>query len=137
MDSGPKEIELKLRVSPENMATLRTHPNFAEGLGEPVKETLVSVYFDSDEFFLRDHGLTLRVRHIGDKRIQMVGIDHDEVVLKAIKDGFVYGRGAVDMKGASVMQLIAFLLLARSKTPLKRDVIFCGVPDEEARRIDA
>ncbi len=31
------------------------------------------------------------LRKIGDKRIQMVGIDHDEVVLKAIKDGFVYG----------------------------------------------
>ena len=28
---------------------------------------------------------------IGDKRIKMVGIDHDEVVLKAVKDGFVDG----------------------------------------------
>ncbi|MDQ0472987.1 sugar ABC transporter substrate-binding protein [Labrys wisconsinensis] len=31
------------------------------------------------------------LRKIGDKRIKMVGIDHDEVVLKAIKDGFVTG----------------------------------------------
>ena len=31
------------------------------------------------------------LRKIGDKRIKMVGIDHDEVVLKAIKDGFVHG----------------------------------------------
>jgi len=31
------------------------------------------------------------LRRIGDKRIKMVGIDHDEVVLKAIKDGFVHG----------------------------------------------
>ena len=31
------------------------------------------------------------LRKIGDKRIRMVGIDHDEVVLKAIKDGFVNG----------------------------------------------
>ncbi|MBP0578533.1 sugar ABC transporter substrate-binding protein [Labrys sp. LIt4] len=31
------------------------------------------------------------LRKIGDKRIKMVGIDHDEVVLKAIKDGFVSG----------------------------------------------
>ena len=31
------------------------------------------------------------LRKIGDKRIKMVGIDHDEVVLKAIKDGFVAG----------------------------------------------
>lgn len=31
------------------------------------------------------------LRKIGDKRIKMVGIDHDEVVLKAIKDGYVHG----------------------------------------------
>jgi ribose transport system substrate-binding protein len=31
------------------------------------------------------------LRKIGDKRIKMVGIDHDEVVLKAIKDGFLSG----------------------------------------------
>jgi ribose transport system substrate-binding protein len=31
------------------------------------------------------------LRKLGDKRIQMVGIDHDEVVLQAIKDGFVHG----------------------------------------------
>src|SRR5690349_6750578 len=31
------------------------------------------------------------LRKIDDKRIKMVGIDHDEVVLKAIKDGFVHG----------------------------------------------
>jgi acetylornithine deacetylase/succinyl-diaminopimelate desuccinylase-like protein len=49
-----------------------------------------------------------------------------------VKDGFIFGRGAVDMKGAGIMQLMAFLLLARSHTPLHRDIIFCGVPDEEA-----
>ncbi|HXT05606.1 MAG TPA: sugar ABC transporter substrate-binding protein [Roseiarcus sp.] len=31
------------------------------------------------------------LRRIGDKRIKMVAIDHDPVVLKAIKDGFVNG----------------------------------------------
>ena len=31
------------------------------------------------------------LRKIGDKHIKMVGIDHDEVVLKAIKDGYVNG----------------------------------------------
>jgi acetylornithine deacetylase/succinyl-diaminopimelate desuccinylase-like protein len=50
----------------------------------------------------------------------------------AIRDGFVYGRGAVDMKGTGVTQLIAFLLLARERAVLKRDIVFCGVPDEEA-----
>jgi len=31
------------------------------------------------------------LRNLGDKRIKMVGIDHDQVVLDAIKDGFVHG----------------------------------------------
>jgi triphosphatase len=72
MDSEPKEVELKLRVSPEDMAVLRAHPSFSGFLSEPVSEQLVSVYFDSDKLLLRDHGLTLRVRHNGEKRIQTI-----------------------------------------------------------------
>ena len=49
-----------------------------------------------------------------------------------VKDGKVYGRGAVDMKGCGVMQLITFLLLKREGVQLTRDVVFCAVPDEEA-----
>src|SRR5690606_4504146 len=49
-----------------------------------------------------------------------------------VRDGRVYGRGAVDMKGMGVMQLIAFLLAKRQSLPLKRDLVFCAVPDEEA-----
>jgi acetylornithine deacetylase/succinyl-diaminopimelate desuccinylase-like protein len=49
-----------------------------------------------------------------------------------VTDGRIYGRGAVDMKGCGVMQLIAFVLLKRQGVRLKRDVVFCAVPDEEA-----
>jgi inorganic triphosphatase YgiF len=72
MDSEPKEIELKLRVAPEDIAVLRNHPHFADALHDPTRETLDSVYFDSDDRFLRNHGLTLRVRHIGDKHVQTI-----------------------------------------------------------------
>lgn len=52
---------------------------------------------------------------------------------EAVEEGNrVYGRGAVDMKGFAVMQLIAFLLVKRLAVPLKRDLVFCAVPDEEA-----
>ena len=44
----------------------------------------------------------------------------------------VYGRGAVDMKGFAVMQLMAVILLKRLGTPLQRDLVFLAVPDEEA-----
>jgi acetylornithine deacetylase/succinyl-diaminopimelate desuccinylase-like protein len=49
-----------------------------------------------------------------------------------VRDGRVYGRGAVDMKGFGVMQLIAFLLAKRQGLALQRDLVFCAVPDEEA-----
>ncbi len=49
-----------------------------------------------------------------------------------VRDGRVYGRGAVDMKGFGVMQLMAFLLAKRRGLRLKRDLVFCAVPDEEA-----
>ena len=58
MDNDPKEIELKLRVDPADIAALRNHSSFANTLRDPLKEALVSVYFDSDDMFMRDHGLT-------------------------------------------------------------------------------
>lgn len=48
------------------------------------------------------------------------------------KDGFVWGRGALDMKGTGVTQLMAMIALKRSHTPLKRDIIFLATADEEA-----
>jgi acetylornithine deacetylase/succinyl-diaminopimelate desuccinylase-like protein len=47
-------------------------------------------------------------------------------------DGVVWGRGALDMKGFLAMYLQIFLELFRQKIPLKRDVIFAAIADEEA-----
>ena len=49
-----------------------------------------------------------------------------------IHDGFIYGRGAIDMKNMAAMELAAMLLLKRSGRVLKRDLIFAAVADEEA-----
>src|SRR5580765_3575181 len=48
-----------------------------------------------------------------------------------IKDGYVWGRGALDMKGEAVAQLMTILILKRAKVPLKRDIIFLATADEE------
>ena len=49
-----------------------------------------------------------------------------------VRDGYIYGRGAIDMKGLGIMQLAAFLELHRSGKLLNRDVIFVATADEEA-----
>ncbi len=48
-----------------------------------------------------------------------------------IRDGYVWGRGAIDMKGVGVMHLLALDLLRRSDAPRKRDLIYLAVADEE------
>jgi acetylornithine deacetylase/succinyl-diaminopimelate desuccinylase-like protein len=49
-----------------------------------------------------------------------------------IEDGYLYGRGAIDMKSTGILFLAAMLALARARVPLKRDLIFLGTADEEA-----
>src|SRR5216684_6250170 len=49
-----------------------------------------------------------------------------------IKDGYLWGRGAQDMKDEGLAQLVAMVMLKREKVPLDRDVIFLAVSDEEA-----
>jgi acetylornithine deacetylase/succinyl-diaminopimelate desuccinylase-like protein len=50
----------------------------------------------------------------------------------AIRDGHIYGRGALDMKSLGIVQLQAFLALHASGARLNRDVIFVATADEEA-----
>jgi acetylornithine deacetylase/succinyl-diaminopimelate desuccinylase-like protein len=49
-----------------------------------------------------------------------------------IRDGYLYGRGAIDMKSTGILQLGAVLALKRARVPLKRDLILLGTADEEA-----
>ena len=49
----------------------------------------------------------------------------------AIADGKLWGRGALDMKGPGVVQLMSFISLKRQKVALNRDVLLMAVPDEE------
>lgn len=49
----------------------------------------------------------------------------------AVRDGFIYGRGAIDMKSQVVCHLLAFLDLHRSGVTPERDIIFLATADEE------
>ena len=48
-----------------------------------------------------------------------------------IRDGYVWGRGAIDMKGMGIMQLLALELLQRYHPERTRDIIFFAAADEE------
>jgi acetylornithine deacetylase/succinyl-diaminopimelate desuccinylase-like protein len=45
--------------------------------------------------------------------------------------GYIWGRGALDVKSLTIAQLFSLIDLKRRGAKLKRDVIFLAVPDEE------
>ena len=50
-----------------------------------------------------------------------------------VRDGLLYGRGTVDMKGQLACMMVAMRLLRDLNIPLNGDVIFTGVINEEDR----
>lgn len=48
-----------------------------------------------------------------------------------VKDGFVWGRGALDMKGMTAIEVMTMKLLKRNNVKLKGDVILAATADEE------
>lgn len=48
-----------------------------------------------------------------------------------VKDGYVYGRGAIDMKGHGIIQLMALIAIKRAGLQLDRDVVYIANADEE------
>jgi len=68
--------------------------------------------------------------------MDVVGVDRPRWTVDpfsgVLKDGYLYGRGAVDDKGMLAANLAAFISLKRSNARLNRDVIFLATCDEEA-----
>ena len=48
-----------------------------------------------------------------------------------IKDGYVYGRGAYDMKGMTAVEVFTLKLLKKNKVPIKGDIVLAATADEE------
>ena len=48
-----------------------------------------------------------------------------------VKDGYVYGRGAYDMKGMLAVELFTLKLLKQNNIPLKGDIVLAATADEE------
>jgi acetylornithine deacetylase/succinyl-diaminopimelate desuccinylase-like protein len=87
--------------------------------------------------------LYARLRGNGRKR-PLILLNHTDVVAAErsfwttdpfsgqIRDGYLYGRGALDMKSLGAVQLMVMMLLKRSGVSLDRDLIFLATADEEA-----
>lgn len=48
-----------------------------------------------------------------------------------IKDGYLYGRGALDDKAMGIVAMMTLLILKREKIRLRRDLLFLAAADEE------
>ena len=81
------------------------------------------------------------LRKIGDKRIKMVGIDHDEVVLQAIKDGFIdgtmlqnpYGQGFI---GSYVLDKLRSGCTLKDDAPWKSNALTAKFVDSGTVFVD-
>ncbi len=70
--STPKELEIKLELSPATLPRLKKIPLIRNLKRSARRSAEVSVYFDTDKHKLRKKGLMLRVRRIGKRYIQTI-----------------------------------------------------------------
>ena len=109
-----------------------------------LKAVLAGEGIESQIFEPRPGKANLYARLRGDGSTRpLILLNHMDVVLTspeywkvdpfsgAQQDGYIWGRGALDMKGEAVTQLMTLLTLKRAAVPLKRDVIFLATADEE------
>ena len=76
------------------------------------------------------------LRNLGDKRIKLVGIDDDKIVLDGIKDGFVSGTMAQNPYGQGYVAAYVLDLLASGTCTVKAGAPFIKTP-QTARFIDS
>jgi acetylornithine deacetylase/succinyl-diaminopimelate desuccinylase-like protein len=50
-----------------------------------------------------------------------------------VKDGYLWGRGTLDMKGQGIIQLMSLIALKRAGVHLTRDIVYIANADEEAQ----
>src|SRR5256714_7109712 len=106
------------------------------------REGIEAQILDTTEIGPNRANLYARLRGSGSKRAIAL-VHHMDVVpvtpaswsvdpfSGAVKDGYIWGRGAIDMKSHGIAQLMAMIALKRSGAQLNRDIVFIGNADEE------
>ena len=106
------------------------------------KEGIEARILDSAAFEGKHANLYARLKGNGSKKAIAL-VNHMDVVPAtrsewsvdpfsgAVKDGYIWGRGAIDMKGEAIAHLMAMIAIKRSGVQLKRDIVFIANADEE------
>lgn len=69
----PIETELKLRLSPDYVARLQRNRLLKSlSISRPVTQKLYSIYYDTPDFYLKRHGIALRLRRNGRCWVQTI-----------------------------------------------------------------
>jgi len=88
------ELALKLELTREELQRVRVHPALGSlGVGEPVRRTLRSIYFDTPDYRLRTLGVAFRLRSEGERWLQTIETDWSDT--RAGSDG-VAGDGSLE-----------------------------------------
>lgn len=120
-------------------------PGNEGGIANLLAPRFKSLGFDVDIIQTPDEGkahFIARLRGNGTKRpvliaahADVVGVEREKWTVDpfagVVKDGYVFGRGAIDFKGGMAVFARAAMMLAEQKVPLDRDVIFLAEADEE------
>lgn len=121
-------------------------PGDVSGAAEFYKKVLSDAHVNADILWTdRNSGranILARIPGNGKERPLMllnhmdtVPIDPEGWTVDAFKgitrDGYIYGRGALDMKNFGIVQLMTMILVQRFQIPLERDLVFLAVADEE------
>ena len=120
-------------------------PGKTAGIAELLAPRFKAAGFDVKIIPTPDSGkavIIARLKGDGSKRpvliaahADVVGVEREKWSLDPFagiqKNGYVYGRGAIDFKGGMAVFARAAMLLAERKVPLARDVIFLAESDEE------
>ncbi len=120
-------------------------PGNEGGIANLLAPRFKALGFDVDIVQTPDSGkahFIARLRGNGSKRpvliaahADVVGVEREKWTVEpfagVVKDGYVFGRGAIDFKGGMAVFARAAMMLAERKVPLDRDVIFLAEADEE------
>ncbi|HET7458425.1 MAG TPA: M20/M25/M40 family metallo-hydrolase [Gemmatimonadaceae bacterium] len=111
--------------------------------GVLAKEGIEAQILDTAELGAGRANLYARLRGNGSKKalalvhhMDVVPVFRDQWTVDPFggvtKDGYVWGRGALDDKGQGIVHLMTMIALKRAGVPLARDLVFIANADEES-----